>query len=226
MTRDPQVDIDPAASTGSCECVERTHTPRLVAITGGPGAGKTAVLEIARRTLCPHVTVLPEAAGIVFGGGFPRRPSPAARRAAQRAIFGVQIELEQILLDEQRAAIGLCDRGTLDSVAYWPGDTDDLWRGVHSDEPAQLARYAAVIHLRTPSDALGYDHSNPLRTEPVDDALRLDTLIERAWAHHPNRHIIDSDLSFTDKAARALDAIRAELPPCCRSHLSAYRDGG
>jgi len=40
-------------------------SPRIV-VTGGPGAGKTAVLEIARRELA-HVEILPEAATIVRG---------------------------------------------------------------------------------------------------------------------------------------------------------------
>lgn len=208
------------AATGSCECADQTHAPKLVAITGGPGAGKTAVLEIARRSLCPHVVVLPEAAGIVFGGGFPRGPSAPARRGAQRAIFHIQTELERVLLDERRTAIGLCDRGTVDSVAYWPDPVADLWRDVHSDEATELAKYSTVIHLRTPSDVMGYDHSNPLRTEPVADALRLDTLIEHAWARHPNRHIVDSHLSFVDKAAHALALIEAELPECCRDHTT------
>lgn len=205
-------------ATGRCPCAERTHVPRLVAITGGPGAGKTAVLEIARRSLCSHVAVLPEAAGIVFGGGFPRRPSLPARRGAQRAIFYVQLELERIVLEEESVAIGLCDRGTVDSAAYWPQSADDLWRDVHTDESTQLARYAAVIHLRTPSDDMGYDHSNPLRTEQANDALRLDRLIEQAWARHPHRHIVDSQLSFVEKAAKALELIRSELPDCCRAH--------
>jgi len=39
----------------------------LVVLTGGPGAGKTAFLEIARRNFCEHIAVLPEAASIVFG---------------------------------------------------------------------------------------------------------------------------------------------------------------
>ena len=43
-----------------------TQKSRRIALTGGPGAGKTAVLELARRLLCEHVHILPEAPGIVF----------------------------------------------------------------------------------------------------------------------------------------------------------------
>ena len=66
---------------------------RLIVLTGGPGAGKTAVLEIVSRMLNHHIAVLPEGASLLFAGGFPRQDSPAARRAAQRAIFHVQHEL-------------------------------------------------------------------------------------------------------------------------------------
>lgn len=53
-----------------CECKQLTHSPKLIVLTGGPSAGKTAILEMVLKTFCPHVTVIPEAAGIVFGGGF------------------------------------------------------------------------------------------------------------------------------------------------------------
>ena len=68
----------------SCECTT-AHTPRVVVLTGGPGAGKTAVLELIRRSFCEHIVVLPEAAGILFGGGFPRLTDGEGRRAVQRA---------------------------------------------------------------------------------------------------------------------------------------------
>ncbi|MFA5773978.1 MAG: AAA family ATPase [Ilumatobacteraceae bacterium] len=205
-------------ATGECACTKRTHLPKFVAVTGGPGAGKTAVLEIARRSLCSHVIVLPESAGIVFGGGFPRGSSAVARHASQRTIYHVQIELQRLVLEEQQVAIALCDRGTVDSLAYWSGESDGLWRDVNSDLQTEIARYAAVIHLRTPSAVEGYNQSNPLRTESVNEALRLDGLIERAWATHPNRHIVTSASDFVSKTAIALDLIRAELPECCRTH--------
>lgn len=146
----------------ACTCHE-AHGRKRVVLTGGPGAGKTAVLELIRKSLCEHVRVLPESAGLVFGGGFPRLPDDAARRAAQRAIFYVQRELEAAA-DSQNPAVVLCDRGTVDGSAYWPGP-DTLWSSVGSTHAEQFARYDAVIHLRTPTADHGYDQSNPLRTE-------------------------------------------------------------
>jgi len=72
-----------------CEC-SNAHKRRRIALTGGPGAGKTALLELIRQSFCNHVTVLPEAAGVVFGGGFPRHADRKCQRAAQRAIYHVQ----------------------------------------------------------------------------------------------------------------------------------------
>ena len=95
-----------------CECTE-PHVQRRIVLTGGPGAGKTAVLELMRKTLCKHVKVLPEAAGIVFGGGFPRGDALELRRAGQRAIFYIQRELEAAMMPEN-VSIALCDRGTVD----------------------------------------------------------------------------------------------------------------
>lgn len=206
--------------TGSCPCARQRHDPRLVVVTGGPGAGKTAVLEMARRSLCGHVVILPEAAGIVFGGGFPRLASLPARRAAQHAIFCVQRQLERLHLDQRGAAVVLCDRGTLDGIAYWPGERDDFETDMAVTVDAELARYQAVIHLRTPGRGRGYDHSNPLRTEDPDTAAEIDDRIAEAWHHHPNRTIIDATVDFPTKAQRALEAIAAELPACCNPEPS------
>ncbi len=49
-----------------CECAS-AHATRRIVLTGGPGAGKTALLELIRQSFCEHVTVLPEAASVIFG---------------------------------------------------------------------------------------------------------------------------------------------------------------
>jgi predicted ATPase len=200
----------------ACECRDR-HERRRIVLTGGPGAGKTAVLELIRQSFCEHVKVLPESASIVFGGGFPRGGNAVVVKAAQRAIFYVQRELETAG-DADNPAIVLCDRGTIDGAAYWPAG-DEPWASVGTTLDEQLRRYHAVIHLRTPSAAEGYNHQNELRIESAAEAAEIDARIIRAWDKHPRRFIVDSSPDFLNKAARVLDVLRAELPACCRQHV-------
>lgn len=183
-------------------------------LTGGPGAGKTAVLELVRQQFCSHVQVLPEAAGIVFGGGFPRTGLPEWQRGAQRAIFFVQRELERTA-DASNAAIVLCDRGTVDGAAYWPGP-DSFWESVGTTQAEEMNRYEAVIHLRTPTLQTGYNHGNPLRTESVEAAARIDERLLRIWETHPHRFVVPSSEDFLEKAALAIDILRTLMPECCR----------
>ena len=206
-----------------CEC-SQLHTPRRVVLTGGPGAGKTAVLELVRRSLCRHVRILPESAGVVFGGGVPRDEDTQCRRAAQRAIFHVQKELEATG-DAHRPAIVLCDRGTVDGIAYWPGPPDDFWTSTATTMDAELGRYDAVLHLRTPTADQGYNHQNPLRTESALLAADVDARILQAWKRHPRRHVIQPTGDFIEKATRTLDLLREVLPACCASHLGITTRG-
>ena len=198
-----------------CSCTE-SHPSKRVVLTGGPGAGKTAVLELMRKTLCEHVRVVPESAGVVFGGGFPRGEALDLRCAAQRAIFFVQRELETAVC-ATNTAVALCDRGTVDGVAYWPG-AGPLWSAVGTSHVEQLARYDAVIHLRTPTVDGGYNQQNPLRLESAAEAALIDARIADAWAEHPRRFEVPPMADFLAKAARVVELVRAELPPCCRRH--------
>ena len=204
-----------------CGC-SVNHQPRRVVLTGGPGGGKTAVLEMVRRSLCQHVHVLPEAASIVFGGGFPREDDSSCRRAAQRAIFHIQRELE-VTGEAHNPAIVLCDRGTIDGSAYWPGPVADFWASAGTTLEAELGRYDAVLHLRTPDAAQGYNQQNPLRTETPTTAAEIDDRILDAWQQHPRRYLVEPAGDFLDKAARALEILRAEMPPCCALHLPSNR---
>jgi predicted ATPase len=187
---------------------------KRVVITGGPGAGKTALLELVRRSVCEHVAVLPEAASIVYGGGFPRRRALAVQRAAQRSIYRIQCELERMAIEEGAARFALCDRGTVDGAAYWPDAPGSLWHDVGSTLEAELARYAAVIHLRTPAPG-AYNHKNPLRIETAAEAAAIDERIFRAWSAHPRRFVVESSMKFLDKVHHALEILHAELPDCC-----------
>jgi predicted ATPase len=198
----------------ACTC-SASHTPRLVVVTGGPGAGKTALLEVVQRDLCRHVVVLPEAASILWRGQFPRHATIAGRKAAQRAIVRVQLEMQRMAIEESVAALIVCDRGTLDGLAYWPGSETEYFEDIASTRQRELDRYATVVHMRTPPVDHGYAPT-PLRIESAAEAAQIDARIAAAWSVHPRRFVIDSDDDFVSKLHRALDLVRAEVPACCR----------
>ena len=114
----------------------------------------------------------------------------ALRRAAQRAIFYVQRELE-IAGDSHTPAIVLCDRGTIDGLAYWPGPSEEFWSSLGTTLETELGRYHAVIHLRTPGQDHGYNHQNPVRTESAGAAADIDARILQAWARHRRRFVVE-----------------------------------
>lgn len=201
-----------------CTC-SQSHAARLIVVTGGPGAGKTALLEVVQRDLCRHVVVLPEAASILWRGQFPRHPTIAGRKAAQRAIVRVQLEMQRMAIEEGAAALIVCDRGTLDGLAYWPGSEREYFEDIASTRQRELDRYASVVHMRTPPVDHGYA-PNQFRIESAAEAAQIDARIDAAWSGHPRRFVIDSDDDFVAKLHRALDLIRAEVPACCRAQPS------
>ncbi len=192
--------------------VTNSKPTHFIVVTGGPGAGKTAILEMARTILSDYsVRILPESATILFRGGFWRRDSIPAKKGAQRAIFHVQSELEKIILDEGGTAVALCDRGTIDGLAYWPGTEEEFFSEIGSTRDEQMARYAAVIHLRVPTSEQGYNHQNPIRSESPDQAMAIDQKLLSIWSTHPNRYLIESSHNFLDKVTETLRIIHKEL---------------
>ncbi|MBC7457269.1 MAG: AAA family ATPase [Bdellovibrionaceae bacterium] len=210
----------PNVCEGLCKHNLKSLETRMIVLTGGPGAGKTAVLEMAKKVLCHHVVILPEAASIIFGGGFWRMNSSSARMAAQRAILHVQIELENLVIEEKKWAVGLCDRGTLDGLAYWPNGEENFWETTHSQLKTEYAKYFGVIHLRSPTDLLGYNQQNTLRIETALQSKEIDDKIALAWSKHPNYHVIENSEDFLTKAHSAIALISEMIPEFSRVNLN------
>ena len=191
-----------------------SKTTKLIVITGGPGAGKTAILEMAKKLINEKTIILPESASIIFGGGFWRLPSLTAKAAAQRAIFHVQAEMENLVSDENKWFMGLCDRGTLDGLAYWPESEESFWKISNTSLEKELKKYYAVIHLRSPSDLFGYNHINPLRIESAAQSKSIDDKIGNIWRKHPRYQTVESSENFFIKASEALNLISKFQTEC------------
>lgn len=183
-------------------------------LTGGPSGGKTTVAQALIREMSDQVVIVPEAASILYAGGWPRRKNIDGVRYQQRAIYYVQREIEGLLASESRDRLLICDRGSLDGLAYWPDRSNPAGylESVATTVEAETQRYDWVLHLDT-APSSGYDLENPLRAETYSEALQLNERIRDAWKTHPKRFIIGASAngSFSEKLQRALFIVREVL---------------
>ncbi|MBE7453907.1 MAG: AAA family ATPase [Kofleriaceae bacterium] len=186
-----------------------------IVVTGGPGGGKTTAADLFRRELGEKVVVVPEAATLLFSGGFPRSGEVHARKSAQCAIYHVQRNLEDVQSARFPERILLCDRGSIDGAAYWPDDPAGFFAAVGSSEEAELERYDAVIFFETAA-AGGHaiEGGNPIRTESAEEAMAIDRRLRGLWSRHPRFVIVPHNPSFMKKilfGLASLESIVAQL---------------
>ena len=143
--------------------LNHNHRCRIV-LTGGPGGGKTTAADLFRREIGEGVVIVPEAATMMFSGGFPRHQQQDSLQAVQRAIYHVQRNLEDIQATQYPERILLCDRGTIDGAAYWPGDSNLFFEEQDSSLEQELSRYDGVIFFESAAvGGLDIEGGNPAR---------------------------------------------------------------
>jgi predicted ATPase len=196
--------------------LRRPTTPFRVVLTGGPGGGKTTAADLFRREIGDRVIVVPEAATLLFTGGFPRPAQADGQRSAQSAIYQVQRGLEDIQAAQYPDRILLCDRGTVDGGAYWPDGATDFYDTVGSSHADELARYDAVLFFETAAlGHHGFESENRYRTESQQEAIELDGLLRALWAPHPHFTVVPHATSFFRKMTIGLgllESLIAQMP--------------
>lgn len=185
---------------------------RRVVVAGGPGGGKTTAVDLFRREIGSSIVVVPEAATMLFSGGFPRDGTTESRAAVQRAIYYVQRNLEDAQAARYPDRVLLCDRGTVDGAAYWPGSPEAFFAEVGSTLEAELARYDAVVFFESASiGGMRIEGGNPMRTEDAEAAARLDRALRALWSKHPRFVLIGHTSSFLLKITAGLAVLRNVL---------------
>lgn len=180
------------------------HRCRIV-LTGGPGGGKTTAVDLFRREIGDGVVVVPEAATLMFSGGFPRYAELDAVRSSQRAIYHVQRNLEDIQATRYPDRILLCDRGTIDGAAYWPESDGDFFAAVGTSLEEELARYDGVIFFESAAvGGLGIEGGNPMRRETLEEAVALDLRLRKFWSRHERFVLVHHHPSFLRKISVGL----------------------
>lgn len=184
-----------------------THDSRRcrIVLTGGPGGGKTTAADLFRREIGDGVVIVPEAATMMFTGGFPRYPELDAIRSAQLAIYHVQRNLEDIQATRYPDRILLCDRGTIDGAAYWPERDGDFFEALGTSLEDELARYDGVIFFESAAvGGLGIEGGNPVRRETLAEAVALDAKLRHYWSRHERFVVVHHNESFFKKISYGL----------------------
>lgn len=194
-----------AARRHSKTAVTSTNGRCRIVLTGGPGGGKTTAADLFRREIGERVVIVPEAATMVFSGGFPRTDDVGATHAAQRAIYHVQRNLEDAQSALYPGRILLCDRGTVDGAAYWPNHSTDFFESLGTTLERELDRYDAVIFFESAAvGGLAIEGGNPIRTEGLEQAIELDRRLRALWSQHPHFVLVPHNPSFFKKISYGL----------------------
>lgn len=191
----------------------------MIVLTGGPGGGKSTLLEelLHDPAWAGHFAALPEAIFMMRHIGI-----SAQTRLFQRVMVHLQIALE----DGLDKALGpgdprpiLCHRGSLDPLAYWIDrgwSEDEFFTYTGTTKEKHYRRYTAVIHLVTAADGAEEHYTrwpDAHRPELIEDAIRLDNLLNQVWCDHPNYHRLDNERrDWTSKAEEARDILSVLLP--------------
>lgn len=189
-------------------------TNRIIALTGGPGGGKTTLIEELYRDAAwaGRFAALPEVIFTLRRSGI----SPD-EKLFQRAMLHLQLGMEDGLvraLDPQDHRLILCHRGALDPLAYWLDrgwEEQEFFAYTGTIRESLYARYTAVLHLVTAADGAAEHYArwpDAHRPEHPEDAIRLDHLLQHVWGEHPNYYRLDNEgKDWTAKSQAACELL-------------------
>jgi predicted ATPase len=186
---------------------------RRIAITGGPGAGKTTLWRALATAHPERVVAVPEVATLMFEHVFPSVHNERERSAVQRAIFSVQHNLEHFYEARlQPGQVLLCDRGTPDGGGYWPDGHEAFFLTMSTTWRNELARYEAVVFLETAAAAgLSIADGNAVRSEDQRAACAIDQRLRDVWSTHAKVSFVPCQPDFAAKIEHARRALLEAL---------------
>ena len=175
-----------------------TNCP-LIALTGGPGGGKTTFIEELCRdpAWAFRCAAVPEAIFTLRHNNISLN-----EKLFQRIIVQMQMAMEDVLaqaLGQDNSRLILCHRGSLDPLAYWLDRgwlEEEFFKYTESTREVHYQRYVAVIHLVTAADGAVEHYKmypDAHRPETPQKAIHLDQLLQQVWNGHPRYFRIDNE---------------------------------
>lgn len=194
---------------------------RKIVLTGGPGSGKTTVIESIKKNYGGRykVIVSDETASHLMSMGLrPFGENPIPLLNFQELVLREQLSKEEIIdkalkfLPEEDVII-IYDRGLIDNIAYISEEEfEQLLKRLDKKYTINefLDRYDLILNLVSRSDFYTTEN-NPERIEKVDEAITLGKKTLHAWMGHKNLKIIAPKDDINDKIKEVLNSINIVL---------------
>lgn len=192
-----------------------------VVLTGGPCSGKTTTLASVYEKFSAKINVIcvPETATMTFRAGC--KINPASYTFEELVEFTKELVKMQMHIEDyftnlaritKQDTLLIMDRGTCDTFAYCSVEVrnrvlEEL--GLTKDLLSEK-RYDLVLHLVTVANGAieFYNLENNARSESLEQAIGLDSQIQRVWMEHSNFKIIDNSVKgFYKKIERVFNLI-------------------
>jgi len=174
-------------------------TAHKIVITGGPGVGKTSLIEDLEKRGYP---VIHEAATSLIQEELAKgNAHPTSNRDVfQQKLLAKQIEMEQ---EHQEASLTFLDRGMMDGIAYY--NLDGLVVPQALFDASRKSNYYLIFVL----DFLPNPYEiNSVRKEPLEIAQKIHELIKKAYQSFGYTLIAVPPASIEDRATFVLNYIQ------------------
>lgn len=207
---------------------------KKIVLTGGPGSGKTTVIESIKKNFGGKYKIIisnETASHLMSMGLRPFGDSPISIIDFQELVLREQLSKEEIIdlglnYIPNKNIIIIYDRGLLDNQAYI--SEDEFKKVINRLDKKYtvndfLDRYDLIINLVSREDFYTTEN-NPERTEDVESALSLGKKTLNAWMGHKNLKIVSPKDNINDKIKEVLNHINKILEEEVKSQKKYYVD--
>lgn len=190
---------------------------KRIVLTGGPGSGKTSVLEKIYQVYSSQgykVIIVPETATELMNNGITFRDDSISLLDFQELVMRLQLAKEEVvdrtveLMDTDKIII-VYDRGTIDNTAYIRKDEfEEILSRLNNVKNFSdlMNKYDLVINLVGREDFYTTEN-NKARAEDSSEALRLGDNTLKCWLGHKNIKIVLPKDTIEEKVSEVLNTI-------------------